>query len=171
MLAFFPSSTSAHAQWPYVCVSIGKGAEGFLKAGNQPIKPTPFYPTHRAGTGPALQHLAKTGNCNYLRKCLPFEVQLFSQRGVGEKNKTEGLRLHHTSLMLILSRMLEKGMQFKEMCMRCVCVCLRVFEGEWVCEWERQRSLLNGHSFFTLFSNKEQFCPFWPALLNYLSCN
>lgn len=107
MLAFFPSSTSAHAQWPYVCVSIGKGAEGFLKAGNQPSRPTPFYSTHRAGTGPTLQHLAKTSNCNYLRKCLSFEVQLFSQRGVGEKNKTEGLRLHHTSLMLILSRMLE----------------------------------------------------------------
>lgn len=104
-------------------VSMGpweaKGAEGFLEAGNMPIRPTSSYPTQRAGPGPVLQHPAKTTNCNYLRKCLSFEVFFFfSPKERREKTMTEGLRLHRASLMLIWSRMLEQNMK------NCVHVCV-----------------------------------------------
>lgn len=136
-----------------------------------PIRPTPSFPTQRAGPGPGMQHPAKTTNCNYLRKCLSFEVSGFFFQREEEKTKTEGLRLHHASLMLIWSRMLEQNMQFKEPCIcvfACVCVCEREGRREGVVE----REIPAEHPFFILALNKElSILSFCSALDNHFNSN
>lgn len=100
-LISIPTVNSAQAHWPLTaaagtCEAKGQRACGAWKHAHQAHS----YPTQRAGPGPVLQRPAKTTNCNYLRKSFSFEDPFLFLSREG-KTKTEGLRLHRASLMLI----------------------------------------------------------------------
>lgn len=99
-----------------------KGAEGFLEAGNMPIRPTPSYPTQRAGPGPGMQHPAKTTNCNYLRKCFSFEFFFFFFLKRGKKKQDR--RFETTPRKPNADMVKDVGTEYAIQIVLHVCVCM-----------------------------------------------
>lgn len=140
-LTYTTSSSSALAYQPV----WGKGAEGFLEAGNMPNRPTltPSYPAQRPGPGPTSQHRAKTTNCNYLRMCFSFEVFFPKQWGKNQDRRFENIP-HKPNVDMVK----DVGTEYKIQRGVCMCVHACMCEREGEKGRNTERSLLNAHSSF-----------------------
>lgn len=147
-----------------------------------PIRPTPSSPTQRAGPGPALQHPAKTTNCNYLRKCLSFEVfvylsiYFFPKRGGKIQDRCLETTPRKPNADMVKGVGTEYAIQRGVCAFVCVTMCVQ--EGERGSNRERERGRESKREipaecpFFILASNKElSILSFRSALDNHFNSN